>query len=155
MENKIKIIGNIEIEIIRKNGIKEKYYEQNLIVNQGLDFISKKLADDIIYEITYMELGTGTTSVSIDDIDLANPAISTKKIITSAGGSNGKVISTIQWLYAEAPGTYTEIGLFSDEVDAGNTTGYKLLAREVFSSSKTLGIGDFMTVNWTWTFERI
>lgn len=149
--DKIKgITGRVRI-ITTKADTKEilrvsKWYK-NLIVsgdNTGRNLIAQRLAGVNTYSlnITHADIGTGTTSPSNSDTQLATPVA--RAPVSSQAISNNVV--TLRFFFANAllpNGTYTEFGTFID--GSGTVSTGKLFNRLLFGAAYTKAAGEDST----------
>lgn len=127
------------------------YRGENLVLTTGLQKIVQALIGAATFGATdwYVELGTGTTSVTSADTALATPATATWRVVTSAAGSSATVTLETVYPAASANGTWAELGLWSGgTATPGSGT---MFARLLTAWTKTSA--QVATVSWTVTFS--
>lgn len=147
----IKLKGSVHVQLIGADGkVKQEHEDHNLIVTVGKSYLATWLtaATQSTYFMSYIALGTGTTSPAAGDTALQTEL---------SGGGYSRVQGTLtpssnvwqnQATFGPGNGTaaITEAGLFS-----ASTSG-TMFARQVFSAYNKAA-GDTLIVTWTVTFS--
>lgn len=138
------VTGDVLITIFDEYGnVKEERNIKNLVVATGKQFIASKVASSGSLNISYMGIGTGSTSPVSTDTSLVSQILSRQP--TAASYTSGSTQATFT---ASFPGTtyansaVTEAGLFC------SLTGGILVCRTIFGSITILST-DTIGISWT------
>lgn len=150
---KLKIRGDVKITHKDKYGkilsIEEGH---NLIVNPGLQFMAKLLNGVSVAPFKYMAVGTDATVADpTDDALYAESVISGLARLEATCAYEASYIADLQANFVNNESgdiDLEEAGIFDTASSGGN-----MLCRKVFASTKTLGSGEAVTIDWKITFS--
>lgn len=153
----LRLKGEFDIVHIRDGVILSAERIPNLIVYKGKEQVSKLLIGTDNRPFRYIQIGTGTTSASVEDVGLAN-------FYRESGGEGetGAVVSAIvdappdsapayrsvityTFTFAE-PASITEAGIFN----GARGTSPVMLSRQTFAARDVIS-GDNLQVTWRFT----
>ena len=138
IQDGFKLIGNLKIAL---NG--EVIQElDNLVVDDGKEFVASRMKDTTKAAMTHMAVGTGSSAAAA-----GNSALGTendRNALTSTTVSTNTVQYVGTWAAGDATTGITEAGLFN-----ASSSG-DMLARTVFSTVNK-GASDSLTITWTIT----
>jgi len=124
--------------------------EKNLIVQSGLNFLAKILANQQTNDVpVHCLLGTGTTTPAATDTKLQNEVL--RKVVSAKQVQANLIRFRTFWLANEANGTWTEFGLAfagTDQKDSGT-----LLNRIVPTGGISKASNQVLTVEARITFS--
>lgn len=136
--------GELTITLTDKNGnIKEQKKETNLVVNDGLYFITDRMVGNTPSVMSHMAIGSGTVSPAAGDTTLTELG---RVALTSATSTDNTVTYVATFPAGTGTGAVTEAGVFNDA-----TTG-DMLCRTTFNVVNKAA-DDVMTINWTITLN--
>lgn len=108
------------------------------VTNAGLNLIRDGLSGANNEKITYVALGTSSTAPAATDTRLGNETFRKRVTSYTNGASNGEVIINLYLAPGDAVGTgIQEIGFFGGNGASGTVNSGVLLARGLYSHSKT------------------
>lgn len=119
----------------------------NVTATVGKNSIAARLVGGVDKgEITYMALGTGSTTPDASDTALATELIRKQVSVRSVSGN----VATFRTFFStsEGNGTLTEVGLFGDNASSTADSGV-LYARAAISKTKTSS--ETLTLDWSAT----
>jgi len=149
LNDTLKLRGRVGIVVKDKDGnVKEKREEKNLVVNDGLNFIARRMHGTSAGVMSHMALGTGTTAAAAGQTALVSQTGSREAF---DGGSpatpTGSSINYVASFEAnDVTGAITEAGIFNA------SSGGDMLCRVVFSAVN-LTSTDSISVDWTITLS--
>ena len=125
--------------------------KSNLITDEGLNVIMRRLAGDTTYslEINYGALGTGSTAVSASDTQLQTEVY--RKLASSASYDGKTTYVDFFYEKADVDGTFTRFGNFIDG-GAGANTG-QLWSHIAVNWTKTDNEGLFVACRYTVSYK--
>jgi hypothetical protein len=149
-KNKIGATGKVNVVVTDKNGfVKEDFTVNNLVVGDGLDFITARMNSTADAAMSHMAIGQGdgnngaSTPVDGDSTlqsELARVALSSDTVTDNA----------IEFVATFGAGTGTGAVTEAGVLNAG--TGGTMLCRTTFNVVNK-GADDTMTVTWTVTIS--
>ena len=145
----LKLSGNLSIVVKDKDGqVKDQREVKNLVVNTGLAYIVSRMVGTAKNVMSYMAVGSGTTTAAAGDTDLESILGSRKALdsTTIAGSNNEQVVYVTTFAAGEGTGAITEAGIFN-----ASTSG-DMLCRTVFSVVNKAA-ADSMVITWTITLS--
>jgi len=149
MNDKLKLTGKVNIKLFGPDGsLKEERTVKNLVVNDGLDFITARMTGTSQTVMTHMGIGSGNTAAAAAQTDLVS-LLGSKVALdsTTRTGSNNESIEYVATFGAGvSTGSVVEAGLFNNATAA---TG-DMLCRTVFATVGK-GAGDSLILTWTVT----
>ena len=150
----IKIRGNVKITHKDKEGnilsIEEGH---NLVVNKGLEMMSKLLNGVSVLPFTFLQIGIGTTGAAAANTTLVTP-ITTPSNMAIKAGTCEYLASYIAKIYTTFTNNgvssiaVTEAGIF-DAITPGN-----MLCRKVFAA-KNVAAAESLLVEWQITVATV
>ena len=149
MKDKMKLSGKLRLVLKGKDGkVKEDRTVKNLIVNDGLDFITARMIGTGQNVMSHMAVGTDNTAAAASQTDLA--AILGSKVALDSYARSGSNNETIDYVCTFGAGVSTgaivEAGIFNN---ASAATG-DMLARTVFATINK-GASDSLILTWSVT----
>ena len=146
IKDKLKLSGNVKIELIDQNGhIKETREIKNLVVSTGLTFICSRMADTSSNVMSHMALGSGTTAAAANQTDLVS-ILGSREALDSTSASSNTITYVASFEAGDATGAVTEAGLFNA------SSGGTMLCRTVFSVVNK-GAQDILNITWVITLQ--
>ena len=146
IEDKLKLSGDVKIELIDQNGyIKETREIKNLVVSTGLTFICSRMADTSSNVMSHMALGSGTTAAAANQTDLVS-ILGSREALDSTSASSNTITYVASFEAGDATGAVTEAGLFNA------SSGGTMLCRTVFSVVNK-GAQDILNITWVITLQ--
>jgi hypothetical protein len=144
MKEDLKIKGDVILTLTDENGnLKQRQEIKNLVVTDGLDYISSKIVNTRP-TMSNMALGTGSTAASAGQTALVTEL--DRNLFSSATASNGVCTFNAQWAAGDATGAITEAGIFNA------TSGGDMLCRTVFDTVNKAA-GDSLAITWVVTIS--
>lgn len=136
--------GELTITLTDKDGkVKDLRKETNLVVNDGLFFITERMVGNTPAVMSHMAVGSGTVAPAAANTTLTELG---RVALTSATATNNTVTYVATFPAGTGTGAVTEAGVFNS-----GTTG-DMLCRTVFSVVNKAA-DDVMTINWTITLN--
>tara|TARA_R100000426_G_scaffold4311_2_gene6707 strand:- start:1298 stop:1747 length:450 start_codon:yes stop_codon:yes gene_type:complete len=146
IKDKLKLLGDVKIELIDQNGhIKETREIKNLVVSTGLTFICSRMADTSSNVMSHMALGSGTTAAAANQTDLVS-ILGSREALDSTSASSNTITYVASFEAGDATGAVTEAGLFNA------SSGGTMLCRTVFSVVNK-GAQDILNITWVITLQ--
>ena len=146
IKDKLKLSGDVKIELIDQNGhIKETREIKNLVVSTGLTFICSRMADTSSNVMSHMALGSGTTAAAANQTDLVS-ILGSREALDSTSTSSNTITYVASFEAGDATGAVTEAGLFNA------SSGGTMLCRTVFSVVNK-GAQDILNITWVITLQ--
>jgi hypothetical protein len=146
IKDKLKLSGNVKIELIDQKGhIKETREIKNLVVSTGLTFICSRMADTSSNVMSHMALGSGTTAAAANQTDLVS-ILGSREALDSTSASSNTITYVASFEAGDATGAVTEAGLFNA------SSGGTMLCRTVFSVVNK-GAQDILNITWVITLQ--
>lgn len=143
--SKIKASGQVHLQVISPNGeLKEERKIKNLVVDDGLDYISSRMKDATATAMSHMEVGTGTTSPVAGDTTLETAIVGSRVALTSTTVTSNAIEYIGDFPAGTGTGAITEAGIFNAS-SAGT-----LLCRTTFAVVNK-GAADTLKITWTVT----
>lgn len=144
MKEDLKIKGDVILTLTDENGnLKQRQEIKNLVVTDGLDYISSKIVNTRP-TMSNMAVGTGSTAASAGQTALVTEL--DRNLLASATASNGVCTFNAQWAAGDATGAITEAGIFNA------TSGGDMLCRTVFDTVNKAA-GDSLAITWVVTIS--
>lgn len=141
----MKATGKVNVALYDKQGnLKQTQTINNLVVDDGLDYIASRMKDTTETAMSHMEVGTGTTSPVAGDSALETAIAGSRVSLTSTTVTSNAIEYVGDFPAGTGTGAVTEAGVFNDA-----TTG-TLLCRTVFSVVNK-GADDTLKITWTVT----
>jgi len=129
MEERIKLMGEVVLELRRKGVVIERQELKNLIVNTGKERVAKLINGvDSPTSFGYIAIGEGTTSPTANDT-----ALESEVTRASATKSYNSYKAVYEYTFSFSSGesyAITEAGIFDDAIASGST----MLNRLTFSA---------------------
>ena len=145
LNDTLKLKGRVGIVVKDKDGkVKETRDVNNLVVNDGLNFIASRMVGTSQNVMSHMALGTGTTAAAASQTALVSQTGSRETIDGTPSVSGGTVNYDCAFEANDVTGAITEAGIFNA------ATGGDMLCRVVFSPVN-LTSTDSISVDWTIT----
>lgn len=151
---KLGIVGKVKITHKDKDGKILSIDEgHNLVVNKGLEMMSKLLNGVSVLPFTFMQIGTGVTGADPANTTLGTPITTPSSMVIQAGTCEYEA-SYIAKVYATftnngvASIAVTEAGMF-DAVTPGN-----MLCRKTFAA-KNVAAAEAILVEWKITVATV
>lgn len=148
IDDNVTITGDITAILYGADGnIKERLDVHNLVVTVGKGIIASRLVGTAANTISYMAVGSGTTTT-----DVSQTALTTEitRVAISSGTATGNVVTYVATF---APGVGTgsinECGLFNSATPGAANS---MLARST-SVVLTKGASDTLALTWTITIN--
>lgn len=136
--------GELTITLTDKDGnIKKEQTVPNLVVNDGLFFITERMVGNTPAVMSHMAIGSGTVAPAAGNTTLTELG---RVALTSATATNNAVTYVATFPAGTGTGAVTEAGIFNS-----NTAG-DMLCRTVFAVVNKAA-DDVMTINWTITLN--
>jgi hypothetical protein len=136
--------GELTITLTDKDGkVKDQRKETNLVVNDGLFFITERMVGNTPAVMSHLAVGSGTVAPAAGNTTLTELG---RVALTSATATNNTVNYVATFPAGTGTGAVTEAGVFNSA-----TTG-DMLCRTVFSVVNKAA-DDVMTINWTITLN--
>lgn len=149
MKDGLKLTGKVNIRLLGPDGkLKDERTVKNLVVNDGLDFITARMIGTSQVVMSHMGIGSDNTAAAASQTDLVS-ILGTKVALdsTTRTGSNNETIEYVATFGAGvSTGSVVEAGLFNN---ASAATG-DMLCRTVFATV-TKGAGDTLVLTWSVT----
>jgi hypothetical protein len=146
IKDKLKLSGNVKIELIDQKGhIKETREIKNLVVSTGLTFICSRMADTSSNIMSHMALGSGTTAAAANQTDLVS-ILGSREALDSTSASSNTITYVASFEAGDSTGAVTEAGLFNA------SSGGTMLCRTVFSVVNK-GAQDILNITWVITLQ--
>lgn len=146
INDKLKLSGDVKIELIDQNGhIKETREIKNLVVSTGLTFICSRMADTSSNVMSHMALGSGTTAAAANQTDLVS-ILGSREALDSTSASSNTITYIASFSAGTSTGAVTEAGLFNA------SSGGTMLCRTVFSVVNK-GAQDILNITWVITLQ--
>lgn len=112
-KDKIGVAGTYRGTLIHEDGSVEVTTMHNLVVNSGIDFIFDAVFKTATTaKMSYIGVGTGTTSVSAGQTALATPLLCKAATYSHTAGTAVCSITTT-FTAGQATGAITELGIFT------------------------------------------
>ena len=145
VSDRISVRGDLDITLYDEFGnIKQHLEVPNLIVTVGKNHIASRLVGVTSNVMSYMALGTSSTTPSVGDTGL-NAEIASSRTGISLTNSNNTIIATATFgAGVGTSATVQEAGLFNA------STGGTMLAHTTFPALNKSS-SDTLSVNWTIT----
>lgn len=144
VKDQLGLKGELKITLTDKDGnVKNKQTVPNLVVNDGLYFITERMVGNTPAVMSHMAIGSGNTSAASGDTTLTELG---RVALNNATQSNNTVTYVATFPAGTGTGAVTEAGIFND-----GTTG-DMLCRTVFAVVNKAA-DDVMTINWTITLN--
>ena len=145
------ICGELDIILtnVKTGKIRKKHYK-NVFVTFGKNALAQVLAGQVVGDITYCALGTGTTAPAAGDTAMQTEIY--RKLISVRSYSGNIATFEIFFTTAEANGSLREAGLFGNGVGrtASSTPGSgQLFCHTAINRTKTTS--DTLSIQWTVT----
>jgi hypothetical protein len=141
----MKATGKVNVALYDKKGnLKHTQTINNLVVDDGLDYIASRMKDTTETAMSHMEVGTGTTSPAAADSALETAISGSRVSLTSTTVTSNAIEYVGDFPAGTGTGAVTEAGVFNDS-SAGT-----LLCRTVFSVVNK-GADDTLKITWTVT----
>lgn len=151
MNNTLNVTGEVNLKLYDEyNQLKEERTVKNLVVNNGLDYIAKRMVElNRPNEMKYMALGTSDTLASDATRNLLVAELADTRLETNAPTVTGGKVSYVR---TYDPGVGTSTGI--KEAGIFNTTGITagMLCRTTFSPIPK-GSNDTLTISWSITIS--
>ena len=138
IQDGFKLTGNLKIAI-NDEVVQEL---DNLVVDDGKEFVASRMKDTTKAAMTHMAVGTGASAAAAGDSALGSE--NDRNALTSTTVSTNTVQYVGTWAAGDATTGITEAGLFN-----ASSSG-DMLARTVFSTVNK-GASDSLTITWTIT----
>lgn len=136
--------GELKIVLTDKDGnVKKEQTVPNLVVNDGLYFITDRMVGNTPAVMSHMAIGSGTVSPAAGDTTLTELG---RVALTSSTSTDNTVTYVATFPAGTGTGAVTEAGIFNDA-----TTG-DMLCRTTFNVVNKAA-DDVMTINWTITLN--
>jgi hypothetical protein len=147
MEDNIKAIGQLTIEVHDENGnLKDRREINNLVVTVGRNFIASRMIGTTPAVMSHMAIGSGTVAPVAANTTLGTEL--SRRALTSSTAS-GATVTYIATFPASSPAddaAITEAGIFNA------ATAGTLLCRTTFPVINKASV-DSLTVNWNVTIN--
>jgi len=141
----MKATGKVNVALYDQQGnLKQTQTINNLVVDDGLDYIASRMKDTSETAMSHMEVGTGTTSPVAGDSALETAIAGSRVSLTSTTVTSNAIEYVGDFPAGTGTGAVTEAGVFNDS-SAGT-----LLCRTVFSVVNK-GADDTLKITWTVT----
>jgi len=141
----MKATGKVNVALYDQQGnLKQTQTINNLVVDDGLDYIASRMKDTSETAMSHMEVGTGTTSPVAGDSTLETAIAGSRVSLTSTTVTSNAIEYVGDFPAGTGTGAVTEAGVFNDS-SAGT-----LLCRTVFSVVNK-GADDTLKITWTVT----
>lgn len=150
----LKITGKLRIEVHGPDGKLKDFREiNNLVVNTGLTHVRGLMQGAAPTAMTFMGVGSGTTSPSATDTALETEITTglsgTRVSITRTTSGSYATTYTAAWTAGQATnGAITEAGIFN--ASSLPPPSGTMLSRSTFTAIPKAA-GDSLTINWTIT----
>jgi len=151
MADKIALTGKVRIVLRDKDGkVKVDRTVKNLVVNDGLDFVTARMVGTSQNVMSHMGIGSDNTAAAAAQTDLVSILGSRVALdSTTRTGSNNESIEYVCTFGAGvSTGAVVEAGLFN-----ASTSG-DMLCRTVFGTI-TKGADDILILTWTITLSVV
>lgn len=136
--------GELKIVLTDKDGnVKKEQTVPNLVVNDGLYFITDRMVGNTPAVMSHMAIGSSTVSPAAGDTTLTELG---RVALTSSTSTDNTVTYVATFPAGTGTGAVTEAGIFNDA-----TTG-DMLCRTTFNVVNKAA-DDVMTINWTITLN--
>lgn len=139
----LKLTGFVTVSVVGPNGkVKDKREINNLVVQDGKNFIASRFIDTEGTTVQYVGIGLGTVAAALSDIQLGSE-VATRAVIESASRTNN--IVTFNGYFLPNNPNYTvnvtEVGLFN------SSAGGIMIARTSFAAVTKEAL-DVLAVQW-------
>lgn len=140
--DKLKVRGDVHIQMRRASGLVEDFYFKNLVVDLGKGFIASRMVGNTPNVMSHMAVGTNNTAPAGSQTTLLAEAA---RVALDSAGSAGPVVTyTATFGPGVGTGALVEAGLF-------NAASLGLMESRVVFPVVNKGAGDTMAVTWTIT----
>lgn len=144
IKDKLGLSGELTIVLRDKDGnVKQEQTVPNLVVNDGLYFITERMVGNTPAIMSHMAIGSGTVAAAAGDTTLTQLG---RVALTSDNQVNNTVTYVATFPAGTGTGAVTEAGIFNSA-----TTG-DMLCRTTFAVVNKAA-DDVMTINWTVTLN--
>lgn len=141
----IKIEGKVTLVLTAPDGtVKETQEVNNLVVQNGRNYIASRMKDATATVMSHMELGTSSTAANTSQTGLVAVLAGSRTPLTSTTVTTNSVAYACTFNAGVGTGAITEAGIFN--ASASGT----MLCRTVFSVINK-GAADTLTITWTVT----
>lgn len=144
-QENLKVVGDVDVVLTGADGqVKDHREIKNLVVTNGLSFITSRMRDASASVMSHMAVGSGTTAAA-----LGNTALVTElgRVGLSATTLNAnQIVFTATFPAGTGTGAVTEAGVFN--AGAAGT----MLCRTVFSVVNK-DAGDTLSITWSITIS--
>ena len=117
----------------------------NLVVNQGLNFIRDVMTATTTGSITHTQPGSGSTAVNANDTALVTAIGSRLAASDRYSGGNGIINIDTFYTAGDNNGTWAEVGAFTA------STGGSMIARRVLAATFAKATTNTALLAWTFT----
>lgn len=144
-EDTLKMKGELEIVVRDENGnIKEVKHAKNLVVSVGKTYIASRIVGTSSNIMSYMAIGTGTSTPTASDTQLGTEA--GRVVLSSSSNSANAITYTATFPAGTGTGAITEAAI----LNAG--TSGTMLCRTTFPVVNKAA-GDSIAVTWVVTIS--
>jgi len=143
----MKATGKVHVVLKDEKGnVKEDFTVNNLVVNDGLEFIASRMKDATANVMSHMEVGTDNTAAGGADTALGAAVAGSRTALTSSDITANAIAYVATFGAGTGTGALTEAGIFNA------ASGGTMLCRTVYSTINK-GAADSMTITWTITIS--
>ena len=144
INDNLKLRGDVSIKLYDKDGnVKDSREITNLVVTSGLTFICSRMAGTSPAVMSFMGVGSGTTSPAAGQTDLVS-ILGSREALDSTNASSNAIVYVASFEAGEGTGAITESGIFNA------SSGSTMLARVTFAAVNKAA-GDTMSITHTIT----
>lgn len=144
MNDDIKVIGTVQVQLFREDGTLKEERAGNLVVSAGKTYIASRMVGTASAVMGWMAVGTSSTAPAAGDTTLGAEVGGSRTALGSATSSSNVATFSCTFGPGVGTGSLQEAGIFNAS-SAGT-----MLAHVTFSVVNKAA-GDTMTITWTVT----
>ncbi|HIC40656.1 MAG TPA: hypothetical protein EYO74_04550 [Piscirickettsiaceae bacterium] len=146
MKDNIKATGKVHLILTGPDGkIKQEQKVKNLVVEDGLEYISSRMKDATVTAMSHMAVGTSSTTPAADNAVITSEVTALRAALTSTVVSGSKVTYTA--LFADHSGTNSNAYALKNAGILNAPSGGVLLAHTTFDVITKAPL-DTLTITW-------